>query len=289
MRRRQFTIALSCGMLSHFACPGRISAQAFSSVKPMNTSIPTWPYPRLIAHRGGGTLAPENTLAAMRAGHQFGYKMVEYDVKLSRDLVPILMHDSTLDRTTDATGPASALTLPELSRLDAGSWHGNPFKGEPVPTLEQVARFTLANGIASNIEIKPSPGDEQRSGERIANEAARLWQGQAIAPLLSSFSLASLVAARSAQPGLPMGWITSELKPGWESSIAGLDLMSVHLRHDRVTQDLVKQMHRLGLRLAAWTVNDPATAALLIDWGVDAVITDALNLIQPDLDKNTRV
>ncbi len=289
MRRRQFTIALSCGILSPLAFPGHISAQAFSSVKTMNTSIPAWPYPHLIAHRGGGTLAPENTLAAMRAGHQFGYKMVEYDVKLSRELEPILMHDSTLDRTTNATGPASALSLAELTRLDAGSWHGNPYKGEPIPTLEQVARFTLANRIASNIEIKPTPGDEQRTGERVANEAARLWAGQAVSPLLSSFSLTSLAAARSAQPGLPMGWITSELNPGWESSIAGLGLVSIHLRHDKVTRELIKHVHRLGLCLAVWTVNDPAKAALLLDWGVDAIITDALNLIQPDLDKNSRV
>ena len=289
MRRRQFTIALSCGMLSPFASPATVFAQPILPLSTMNSSMPIWPYPRLIAHRGGGTLAPENTLAAMKAGFQFGYKMVEYDVKLSRDLVPILMHDSTLDRTTNATGMASDLTWPELSMLDAGSWHGNPFAGEPVPTLEAVACYTLHNGMASNIEIKPTPGDEQRTGERIANEASRLWAGQTVAPLLSSFSLASLAAARAAQADLPLGWITSELKPGWESSIAGLNLVSIHLRHDQITQDLANHIHRLGLRLATWTVNDPARAAMLLSWGVDAVITDALDLIQPELENKPRV
>jgi len=289
MRRRQFTIALSCGMVSPFASPATVFAQPFLPLNTMNSSMPVWPYPRLIAHRGGGTLAPENTLAAMKAGLEYGYKMVEYDVKLSQDLVPILMHDTTLERTTNSAGTASALTWPELSALDAGSWHGKPFAGEPVPNLEQVARFTLVNGMASNIEIKPTPGDEQRTGETIANEASRLWAGQAIAPLLSSFSLASLAAARAVQADLPMGWITSELKPGWESLVAGLNLVSIHLRHDRVTQDLVNYLHKLGFRLATWTVNDPARASMLLSWGVDAVITDALDLIQPESENKPRV
>ena len=289
MRRRQFTIALSCGLLSAFGPPDLIYAQTFTTRNRMNTPLPAWPYPNLIAHRGGGTLAPENTLAAMKSGHHFGYKMVEYDVKLSRDMVPILMHDTDLERTTNGLGPASALSWQELSRLDAGSWHSQSFAGEPVPSLEQVALFTLANEIASNIEIKPTPGDEHRTGEQIANAAARLWSGHSLAPLLSSFSLVSLAAARAAQPDLPLGWITSALQPGWESSITGLNLTSLHLRHDKVTPVLLEYVHSMGLRLAVWTVNDPIKVATYLSWGVDAVITDALDLIEPDLEKNTRV
>jgi glycerophosphoryl diester phosphodiesterase len=86
-----------------------------------------------------------------------------------------------------------------------------------------------------------------------------------------------------------MAWITSELKPGWQSAIDGLNLVSIHLKHDKVTQGLVAEIHRMGLRLAVWTVNDPLKAEELLSWGVDAVITDALNLIQPDLEKSPRV
>lgn len=289
MRRRQFTIAMFCGILTPFVTTALFSAPAISTMPLSTSSLPPWPYPKLIAHRGGGTLAPENTLAGMKAGHHFGYKMVEYDVKLSRDLVPILMHDSTLERTTGASGTASSLTLLELSRLDAGSWHSKAHAGEPIPTLEQISRFTQDHAIASNIEIKPTPGDEHRTGELVANEAARLWANHPIPPLLSSFSLVSLAAARAAQPGLPMAWITSELKPGWQSAIDGLNLVSIHLKHDKVTQGLVAEIHRMGLRLAVWTVNDPLKAEELLSWGVDAVITDALNLIQPDLEKSPRV
>ena len=289
MRRRQFTIGLYCGILSTFLVSKPAFSQAGPGITHMKTPKFNWPYPRLIAHRGGGTLAPENTLAAMKAGHRFGYRMVEFDVKLSQDLVPILMHDSTLERTTNAQGNASSQTQQELARLDAGSWHSPAFAGEPVPTLEQIARYTQQSGVASNIEIKPTPGDEHRTGEWVANAAASLWTGQAVPPLLSSFSLVSLAAAQQAQPQLPRGWITSELKPGWQSSIAALDLVSLHLRHDKITRELVSEVHDMGLRLAVWTVNDPVKAKELLDWGVDAVITDALDMIHPDSDSATRV
>lgn len=289
MRRRQFTIGLFCGMLSPLSMANLKPEASISSMNSFKTTTSLWPYPKLIAHRGGGKLAPENTLAAMRAGHQYGYKMVEYDVKLSHDLVPILMHDSTLERTTNADGLASERSLTALLQLDAGSWHSQDFAGEKIPTLEQIARYTQEKGIASNIEIKPTPGDERRTAERIANEAARLWAGQPIPPLLSSFSLDSLAAARAVQPDLPMGWITSELKEGWQTAIADLNLVSLHLRHDKVTPELISQIHRMGLRLAVWTVNDPLKAEELLNWGVDAVITDALNTIPPDSETSKRV
>jgi glycerophosphoryl diester phosphodiesterase len=125
---------------------------------------PHWPYPRWIAHRGAGRLAPENTLAAFRMGAQHGYRMFECDVKLSADGVPFLMHDATLARTTrapaslDARGNAGDHPWAVLSQLDAGGWHSRAFAGEPLPTLDNVARFCLRNGHCLNIEIKPTPG-----------------------------------------------------------------------------------------------------------------------------------
>ena len=122
------------------------------------TPAKPWNYPLFVAHRGGGSLAPENTLSAMRTGTQFGYKMAEYDVKLSSDGVAILMHDSVLDRTTNGKGSAGDLTFSQIAALDAGSWYSPGFAGETVPTLEAIARYTQAVGMASNIEIKPTPG-----------------------------------------------------------------------------------------------------------------------------------
>src|SRR5690242_16510147 len=103
-----------------------------------------WPYPALCAHRGAGKLAPENTLASLRLGHAHGYRMAEVDAKLSADGVAFLLHDPTLDRTTNACGRADALAWRELSQLDAGSWHAPAYAGESLPTLAAVARFCIA-------------------------------------------------------------------------------------------------------------------------------------------------
>jgi len=154
--------------------------------------LPPWPYPKRCAHRGAGKLAPENTLASLRLGHSHGYRMAEVDVKLSADGVPFLLHDTTLERTTSGHGRADALTWRELSRLDAGSWHSAPYAGEPLPTLSAVARWCRANGVALNIEIKPTPGRERETGAAVALDAAALWKGSDVPPLLSSFSATAL-------------------------------------------------------------------------------------------------
>ena len=138
-----------------------------------------WPYPRWIAHRGAGKLAPENTLAAFRLGASHGYRAFECDVKLAADGVPFLLHDATLQRTTNGHGRAADLAWSELAQLDAGSWHSRAFAGEPPASLEGVAAFCLENGYALNIEIKPTPGSEAETGRVVAEEATRLWRGAA--------------------------------------------------------------------------------------------------------------
>ena len=128
-----------------------------------------WPYPFWIAHRGAGKLAPENTLAAFRLGAAHGYRAFECDVKLSADGVPFLMHDATLERTTNGRGVGGERSWAELSRLDAGGWHGRLHAGEPLPSLEAVAAFCQANGHALNIEIKP--GRSRRPGASTSSRA----------------------------------------------------------------------------------------------------------------------
>ena len=240
-----------------------------------------WPYPRWVAHRGGGVAAPENTLAGMRAAVANGYRMAEFDAKLSRDGIAVLMHDATLERTTSGRGPAGDLTFAELARLDAGSWHSPAFAGEPVPTLEAIARYGRAVGLACNVEIKPTPGLESVTGTQIALQCAALWDGCDVAPLLSSFSLESLEAARAACPQLPRGIITAKFEPGLVDALRQLDCVSVHLLHKELTRERVAGLRDAGFRVAAWTVNDRARALELLDWGADAVITDEIVRIDP--------
>ena len=244
-------------------------------------TLPSWPYPRLVAHRGGGKLAPENTLAAMRVGASFGYKMVEFDAKLSQDLVAILLHDADLERTTNGRGRAADHPYAALAKLDAGLWFDTAFLGEQIPTLEAVAQYTLAQNMASNIEIKPTPGLETLTGTALARQVAHDWQGASVPPLLSSFSLTALEAAQQEAPNLPRGWITKELDPKWRETLTRLGCVSIHLHHLALTKSLLNEIHTAGFRVAVWTVNDTARAATLLKWGVDSVITDALDLIDP--------
>ena len=250
---------------------------------------PPWPYPFWIAHRGAGKLAPENTLASFRLGAQHGYRMFECDAKLSADGVPFLMHDAALARTTNAVEklPAEASMTggdhawAELAQLDAGSWHSRAFAGEPLPTLENAARWCLANSHALNIEIKPTPGTERRTGEAVAALALRLWQGAKVAPLLSSFSADALQGARDGAPDLPRGLLLAAMPDGWLQSALALGCAAVVCHHTLWNQSSVAAVQEAGLRALSYTVNDEATAQHLLELGTDGIITDRIDLFNP--------
>ncbi|MBL0420970.1 glycerophosphodiester phosphodiesterase [Ramlibacter sp. AW1] len=241
-----------------------------------------WPYPRWIAHRGAGQLAPENTLAAFRLGAGYGYRMAECDVKLSADGVPFLLHDATLERTTNGRGIAGQLPWAELSRLDAGSWHSPAHAGEPLPTLQNIARWCRANDRLLNIEIKPTPGAEAITGEVVARHAAASWQAAAVPPLLSSFQPDSLHAARKVVPELPRALLLDALRPGWLEQAEALQCVAVVCRHTLWDAALVTQARGAGLRCLGYTVNDPAAAQRLNELGCDGIITDKVDLFAPE-------
>ncbi len=240
-----------------------------------------WPYPRWVAHRGAGKLAPENTLAAFRLGAHYGYRMFECDVKLSADKVPFLLHDATLDRTTNGHGIAGQLSWAELSRLDAGNWHSRAYAGEPIASLEAVARYCLGNGFALNIEIKPTPGAESLTGALVADAAARLWAQApvgAMAPLLTSFSPDALEAAQTAQPQLRRGLLLEQLWTGWLETALRLGCVAVVCNQALWDESSVRQARSAGLRMSSYTVNDEWAAERLLALGTDAIITDRVDL-----------
>jgi glycerophosphoryl diester phosphodiesterase len=240
-----------------------------------------WPYPYWIAHRGAGKLAPENTLAAFRLGAANGYRAFECDVKLSADGVPFLLHDATLQRTTPARGLAAHRPWSELSRLDAGGWHGRTHAGEPPASLNAVAAFCLANGHALNIEIKPTPGQEAETGQAVALAALALWRDSPLPPLLSSFQIDSLMAARAAAPALPRALLIDDLWPGWLEKARELECVAVVANYTLYDQAMVDRLHQADLRALAYTVNDPASAAWLMKLGLDGLITDAVDRFSP--------
>jgi glycerophosphoryl diester phosphodiesterase len=240
-----------------------------------------WPYPLWIAHRGAGALAPENTLAAFRLGAQYGYRAFECDVKLSADDVPFLMHDASLERTTGKAGLAGACRWDELSQLDAGSWHSRLYAGEPLPTLTAVAAFLQRNALALDLEIKPTPGTEAHTGAVIATAVARLWHGQPTVPLLSSFQPECLRAARDAVPELPRALLLDTLPSDAIEQALQLQCVALITNHKLMDATLVERIHAAGLRAMVYTVNEPTRANELRAWGIDGLVTDAVDRFSP--------
>jgi len=240
-----------------------------------------WPYPRVVAHRGGGTLAPENTLAGLCVGSGFGHTMVEFDAKLSADNVAFLLHDDTVERTSNGRGAAAQLRYVQIAAFDAGSWCDPRFEGEHMPTLAEAAQCCRDEGLAANVEIKPCPGREGETGRIVGAETARLWRGNAVPPLLSSFSFEALAAAREAAPDLPRGLLFEQVPDDWREQTAALGCVSLHASHRHLDEALVRSIKDAGLFILAYTVNDLERARLLASWGVDTLCTDRIDLIGP--------
>lgn len=244
-------------------------------------SLP-WPYPTLFAHRGGGSHAPENTLGAVKAGQARGYIAFEFDVKLSGDGVAMLMHDSTLERTTNGKGAVAVMNMSALEKLDAGAWHSDAFRGELVPRFSTVATYLHAHGLMANVEIKPCEQRDVETGKWVGEMCAELWRDRLVKPLISSFSVDALRAARAAAPDLPMGLLVKIPLESHLALLRDLGCVSIHCHHARIDAALVRFFHGHGYRVLTYTVNDVARLDALLAIGVDGVFTDALELMAQD-------
>lgn len=242
-----------------------------------------WPYPRTLAHRGGGTLAPENTLAALRCGLAYGYRAVEFDVMLASDGVPVVVHDPELGRTVAGSGHVSDYTAAQLGAMEAGAWFGPQFAGEGVPTFDAVVAYCKAQRIWMNVEIKPAPGVDVATGAAVAR-ATRDYFAKEIAagellPLLSSFSIVALEAARQAAPELARGWLVEAIPADWERMAKELDVAAIHCDHQQLTCALALAVKEAGYGLFCYTVNTPERASELLAWGLDGFCTDRIDII----------
>ena len=240
-----------------------------------------WNFPLWVAHRGAGKLAPENTLAAFRHGASFGYRAFECDVKLSADAVPFLLHDDTLERTTPERGVAGLRPWGELSRMDAGAWHSADFAGEPLPSLDAIARYVQRNGFALNLEIKPTPGQERETGLAVGEACLRLWAGAATPLLFSSFRPDALQGAHESAPTIPRALLVDTLWPGWFEMARSLSCVAVVSNHTLMDAALIAQLHGAGLRALCYTVNEVADVQRLLGLSIDGIITDAVDRFSP--------
>lgn len=236
--------------------------------------------PPVIGHRGAARLAPENTIAALEAAAADGAEWVEFDVKLTRDGVPVIMHDPSIKRTTGVKAKVKHIDYDDLARLDAGRWFDPAFTGERVPTLRDALKTCARLGLAPNIEIKPCRGLARRTAVAVAETVAAYWPDRVgvrrmPVPLVSSFNPISLVAIRKAAPHLPRGWLVNRPPRGWEALAHRLDIVTLHANGLHISAKLVQSCAALGMPLIAWTINNPHLAKSLTRSGVASLITDA--------------
>ncbi|MFZ1415519.1 MAG: glycerophosphodiester phosphodiesterase [Defluviicoccus sp.] len=239
-----------------------------------STPTPSRRLAAVVGHRGAGKLAPENTLAALRAAASMGLAWVEFDARLTADGVPVLLHDPTLDRTTDGHGAIDRMAVQALRGVDAGGWFGPQFAGEPVPTLEQALACLADLGLAANIEIKAESGRGGRAGARIAAAVARLWPADLPPPVLSSFDEDALAAAAETAPALERALIVGAVPPDWAARLGRLGCRALHAAVSPLDEETAAAVVSAGVALRVYTVNDPATAERLFACGVESVFTD---------------
>jgi glycerophosphoryl diester phosphodiesterase len=230
------------------------------------------PQPRIVAHRGAPRVAPENTLAAFRAAVAAGADGVELDVHLSRDGVPVVIHDERLERTTNGHGPVGAASAAELATLEAGAWFHPPLRGERVPTLQAVLALLAPTLLELHLELKTArmayPGLVP-AVHRLVREAGLLER-----TTLSSFNHRTLLEARALSPPPACAALLYEVLVEPWIYARQHDFQALHPHHATVDAALVQACHRAGLAVRAYTVDDPAEAQRLFAAGVDALITN---------------
>ena len=236
---------------------------------------------RVLGHRGAGIHAPENTLAAIRCAAELGLQWVEFDVRQSLDGTLVLMHDETLERTTNGHGLLKNANITDLRMLDAGKWFSSKFANEPIPTLGEAVDLMARIGIAANVEIKLSPGDDPRVGAVVAELLANNWPADFPPPIISSFAAGPLEAARGAAPELPRMLIVKAVTEDWREQIEELDCHYINASHETLTLEAVRKVCATENELLSYTVNNPARAQELFSWGVAAVFSDVPEKIRP--------
>ncbi|GBD44740.1 Glycerophosphodiester phosphodiesterase, cytoplasmic [bacterium HR40] len=233
----------------------------------------------VIGHRGAAAWAPENTLAGLREAKRRGCRWVEFDVKLTRDRIPVLLHDERLERTTSGRGRARDLDAAEFRQLDAGRWFDSRFAGEPVPTLADAIALLHELDLDANIEIKPCRGREAETAEVVARQVLRLWPAERPVPLFSSFSEEALAVARRIAPEIPRGLLREAPGRNWQDRLVALDCVTLHLDHRRVSLKALRAMREAGVAVLLYTVNDPARAAQLLEAGAAGLFSDVPDLL----------
>lgn len=236
--------------------------------------------PRIIAHRGASGTAPENTLAAIYRAKDLGASAIEMDATISSDGVAVMLHDEYVDRCSDGSGPIAQKTIDEIRKLDGGSWFGEEFAGEPIPTLSQAMAAIIRCGLFFNLEIKPSPGREEETAKIVAADVIENWQTH-IPLLVSSSSEICLQTFQPIVPDVPCGLIVDRVPKNWRHVLERNNCISIHLHHLSANPEIVAEIGSAGYRALAYTVDEPEIARQLFAMGIDGIFTNFPERIMP--------
>lgn len=227
-------------------------------------------------------------MLAIQTGVKYGIPAVEFDVMLSRDEVPMVIHDEELHRTIRNSEHVdkmfNELDAKDLLELDAGSYFDPSLSHVRIPLFEDVLKYSLDNHVFMNIEIKPAFGYEKRTGVVVAEMTAQYYDRLAqagVAPLFSSFCVESLQAAKEVAPHIPRGLLLHQSlndAPNWKVLVTELEAVSLHVNKKSLTEDHVNEMKGHGCGVFVYTVNDLDEAEKLLTWGVDCICTDKIDV-----------
>jgi glycerophosphoryl diester phosphodiesterase len=240
--------------------------------------------PLVIAHRGASACAPENTLPAFRLAADLGAEAIELDTRLTADGAVIILHDATLERTTDGKGPAGARTLEELKRLDAGARYSKEYVGTRIPTLKEVLK-EVAGKLLINIEMANYASPRDRLPAAVVTLVNELSLGGRV--LLSSFNPLALIRARALSPAVPVGLLVGARQSStWRLLARALvPHEAYHPFESLLRADDIHRSHRRARRVHVWTVNDERRIREIVAMGVDGVITDVPDLARRVIDE----
>lgn len=226
------------------------------------------------AHRGASAVAPENTIAAFRAAADQGAKWVELDVALLADGTLVVIHDDSVDRTTSGKGSLGDLTQADLAEMDAGSWFHPQFSGERLPTLERVIAVLGELGLSANVEIKQHAHHKSLDQLVQAVRSAIATRRPQTQIMISSFDPACLKAMAALEPDLEMAMLWVQPPADWETQLASIPAETIHLYFKALSIGFLELAREKGIKVRAWTSNDPAELYSFWKAGLTGVITD---------------
>jgi glycerophosphoryl diester phosphodiesterase len=227
-----------------------------------------------MGHRGASGQAPENTLSALKLAAAQGAKWVEYDVKITADKMVVLLHDDTIERTTNGRGYVGQMTYDQISKLDAGQWHTTRHAGEKIPTLRQAFYLMRSLGLSANIELKPCPGFETETAMAVAQVIHYEMNNFSGELIISSFNENCLWEFLKIMPEIRSALIFFKVPWNWQLRAKKIGVDAIHCLHKGLTRVQVQQINNMGYPIRCFTVNSAHTAKRLFDWGVETVITD---------------